>query len=697
MADSIRTFCRLCEAGCGLTATVEHGRLTRLRADRDHPVTKGFACGKGLRAVEVHDDPDRVRRPQRRVGDTFVSVTWDEAFADIAERLEAVIARHGPRSVGLYLGNPNAFNALGGAMGVSFTAALGSDRLFSATTQDCANKYTVAELLYGTMKAHPIPDLERTDFLLWIGSNVRVSKSSFLSVANPLQALRRVRQRGGRVVFVDPLQIEPDVGETLQLRPDSDPYLLAAMLHEIHRTVGFRPGVFEGRIDGLDEVAAFVTPYSPEAVADVVGLPAGTIAALARDFAAAERASIHASTGLNMGRQGALAYWLVQMLLLATGNLDQPGGNYFATGGLAKPRASADRTAASFEQSTWGPFRRTVGMLPGALLSDLVEDSAEPLRALVVLAGNPVLSMGGGEQLADAMRSLDLLVSIDLYRNATGELAHYVLPATDQFEREDLNTFVQGVQGVPFVQWTPRVVEPDAEQRQEWQIFGGLLEAMGRRPPLPLDTADPMALLDGALAPSGVSIAALRQAGGILPLAEPGPGGSLERLGVEGVLNLVPDALRPALERGHALFRELDGEPADGFKLITRRTKNTINSWLQNLPSAVADDGEPNPLWMNPRDGDRLGVAPGDRVRISNDYGAIEAGIRFDPRLRVGVVAMTHGFGNASTSGMTRARDRPGVNVNALAPHGPGTFDPVGGMSHVTGIPVDVRPLARAT
>jgi anaerobic selenocysteine-containing dehydrogenase len=329
-------------------------------------------------------------------------------------------------------------------------------------------------------------------------------------------------------------------------------------------------------------------------------------------------------------------------------------------------------------------------------LAEHIEASEEPLRALVVLAGNPLLSVGGGERLAGALRSLDLLVSIDLYRNATGELADYVLPATDQFEREDLNTFVQGIQGVPFVQWTARVVEPDAEQRQEWQILGGLLEAMGKRAPLPLDTVDPITMLDRAIAPSGVTIAALREAGGVLPLPEPGPGGSFERIGLAGTLELVPEALRPALDRGNALFRELSAEQTDGFKLITRRTRNTLNSWLQNLPSAAPPD-EPNPLWMNPSDGDRLGVAQGDRVQITNGYGTVEAGVRFDPRLRAGVVAMTHGFGNAATSGMTRARARPGVNVNALAPHGPGTFDPVGGMSHVTGIPVDLRPLDRAT
>jgi anaerobic selenocysteine-containing dehydrogenase len=688
--ELIRTFCRLCEVGCGLVATVEDGQLARLRPDHDHPVTSGFACSKGLRGADLHHDPDRVRSPQRRDEGSFASVGWDDAIGDIASRVETIIAEHGPNAVGAYIGNPTAFNALGSASGMYFATALGTDRKFSAVTQDCSNKYAVAELLYGVTAATPIPDLTRTDLLLWIGSNPRVSKSSFLSIPDPVQALRQVRERGGRVVFVDPREVEPDIGETLQLRPDSDPYLLAAMLHEIERTVGFDLGSLEGRVDGLDDVRAFVTPYSPGAVAETVGLPAATIAALARDFASAERASIHASTGLNMGRQGALAYWLVQMLLLVTGNLDRPGGNYFATRGFPVARAPVDRSTGCFEQSPWGSFRRSVGMLPSAVLPEYIHDSHEPLRALFVVAGNPALTVGGGAQLEEALRSLDLLVCIDLYRNATGELADYILPATDQFEREDLNVFVQGVQGEPFVQWSPRVVEPRGEQRQEWEIYGALLQAMGREPLLVPGTEDPMLLFDGALAPGGTSIGALRDAGGVVPLPEPGPGGSLGRLGVDGTIDTVPDALASTLARGHALFAELRDQPNDTFKLITRRTRNTINSTLHNLPTAAPDD-EPNPLWMNPDDGRRLGIAAGERVEVSNVYGTIEAGVRYDPRLRPGVVAMTHGFGNASTSGMPGAQAHAGVNVNVLAPHGPGTFDPISCMSQVTGIPVDVR------
>ncbi len=688
--DQVRTFCRLCEVGCGLTATVVDGALTRVRPDHDHPVTRGFACSKGLRSVEVHTDPDRLRAPLKRGGDEFVATSWDRALADIAGRLNGLIDRFGPRSVGIYLGNPNAFNALGSAAGMMLARSLETDRLFSAVTQDCSNKYAVDEILYGTIGAHPIPDLDRTDLLLVIGSNVRVSKSSFLSMADPVARIRSIGERGGRVVFVDPLQVEPDVGEALQLRPDTDPYLLAALLHEIHRTTGFTLGAFEGRVTGVDDVLAFVAPYSPEAVAPIVGVSAATITQLAHDLASARGASIHASTGLNMGRQGALAYWLVQMLLLLTGNLDRPGGSYFAARAFPAAPSGSDRSSASFESTPWGPFRRSVGMVPSALLPELIAAPDEPLRALIVLAGNPLRSIGGGDRLRAAFESLDLLVSVDLYRNATGELADYVLPATDQFEREDINVFVQGVQTDPFVQWTPRVVEATGQQLEEWRIVGRLLQAMGRSPMIDPDLADPVPMMfDGALGPAGLSVAELREHL-VVELAEPGPGASAARLGLEGPIECVPEALRSTLERGHLVFEDLRGEGAQAFKMITRRTQRNLNSWLTNLPSRNADDDAVNPLWMNPGDAADLGARPGDRVRVSNPYGALEATVRTDPRLRSSVVAMTHGYGAEPTPGMPQSAKRPGVNVNALAPSGPGTFDPVSGMSHVTGIPVDI-------
>lgn len=697
--ELVRTFCRLCEAGCGMVATVEDGRLVQVRPDKDHPITRGFACKNGLRAVDVHHDPDRVLRPQQRVDDgdgghRFVDVSWDDALAGVAERLQTIIAEHGPRAVGVYLGNPNAFNAMVVGATMTLLGALGTDRMFSAVTQDCANKYPVSELVYGSISAQPIPDLAHTDFLMLIGTNPRVSKSSFLCVPDPVAALREVRDRGARVVFVDPLDVEPDVGEVVQLRPDTDAYLLAAMLHEIHATVGFRLGAFGGRVEGLDEVAAFIAPYSPEVVADVVGVPAERIRELAHALTSAPSAAIHASTGLNMGRQGALAYWLVQMLLLCTGNLDAPGGSYFAARAFPHTPAVVDRSARSFQDTKWGPLRRPVGMLPCALIPDMVADPDEPLRAMIVIAGNPVLTIGGGERLTRAFADLDLLVTLDLYRNATGELAHFVLPATDQFEREDLNTFVQGVQVRPSMQWTGRVCAPEGEAREEWRIAADLVRAMGREPALPATLPDPLAtMFDGQLAHRGLSVDAIRTAGGTVEFDEPGPGGSLDRLGLTGPIVCAPEALRSTLDRGHAIFAELQAEAAadspNRFRMITRRTLGTINTWLHNV-SAGEEDAAGNPLWMHPDDGARLGLTAGAVATIRNERATIAAPVRFDARLRPGVVAMTHGFGNASTTGMRIASRRGGVNVNALAPTGPDAFDPVSCMQQVTGIPVDV-------
>jgi formate dehydrogenase len=678
--------------GCGLVAhTDARGELVELRPDHDHPVTQGFACSNGLLAAEVHRDPARLRRPQRRDGDAFVDVTWDEAIDGIATRLRAIVDEHGPRSVGLYLGNPHAVNPLAAVGAFQLIRALGSDRAFSSASQDCSNKYATAELLYGVASANPIPDLERTDLLLVIGANPRVSKTSFLSMPDPVRALRDVRDRGGRVVFVNPLRIEPTIGETLQIRPDSDSYLLAAMLHEIDRTSGFTLRALDGQVVGVDDVREFVRPYSPAAVAPIVGIPAEDIVELAHAFASANGASVHVSTGLNMGRQGSLGYWLAQMLVLLTGNLDRAGGSFFAARGVPINVGPVDRTDASFVQTKWGPYRPAVGMMPAALLADLMEDDDEPLRALVVVAGNPALSVGGSGRLHQALRSLDLLVTIDLYRNATGELADYVLPATDQYEREDLNTFVQGVQRTPFVQWTPRVTEADADQREEWRILGELMGALDF--PVLLDPAleDPLPLVyDGPLASCGLSIEQLRAGGGVAVLADPGPGDSIAQLQLTAPIQCVPEGLRSTLARAHDLYADLQAEEPERFKLITRRTQHMLNSGLQNVEKLKTRGGDVNPLWIHPDDAGRLGLAADDVAEISSEHGCIRAPVRLDVNLRPGVVAMTHGFGNAGTAGMPTAQAFPGVNVNLLGPSGPGSFEPVSGMLQLTGIPVDV-------
>jgi anaerobic selenocysteine-containing dehydrogenase len=718
-AHSIKTFCRLCEVNCGLEATVDDAqRMVALRPDKAHPVSAGFACHKGLLALEVHRDPDRLNAPIRRAAEgEFVEASWEEAIGDIAPRLKALIEEHGPESVAVYMGNPSAFNALGAVAAGIFAQSLGIKRFFFAGTQDCTNKFAISEILYGSAEIHPIADLDHSDYILMMGTNPRISKMSFLSTPDPVGALRAARDRGAKIRFVNPLAIDDlsDVGDTLQIRPDTDAYFLAALLCEIDATCGFNEKVLADIGNGtsvghVDRLRDFVRAYPVDRVAGLVGLPAQTIREVAREFASAESASIHISTGVNMGQQGALAYWLVQMLSLVTGNLDRRGGNIVAA--RAFPGLPMGEEPA-LEETKWGTYRPSRGATPpGSLIADMIRDDEKPIRALLVIAGNPLLSIGGEERMREAFADLDLLVSIDFYRNATAELADWVLPAADWFEREDLNFFVQGVQRKPYLQWTDRVVAPTYERKEDWWILSRIQQEMGLPSLFDLPGDDAlMTLWNGRLEENGYSIPALREAeGGVVLIHEAPQGHFLERVSAaaaaaaaaggvvvdgdgdgDGGFDCCPDAMLATMERASAIFDRLERETATQLKLITRRTHHMLNSALQNMKVLKTEAGSrKNPLFMNPGDAASRNLEEGQHVRIRNDHGELIAELALDPHLREGVVAMSHGFGNDRTPGMPVAQAHPGVNVNRLSPSGAGSFDPVSGMEHLTGIAVEV-------
>ena len=692
MTTKHRTYCRLCEAGCGIVVDVaSDGTVEKIRPDNDHPVTAGFACNKGMLCGEIHHDPSRLNTPQQRTAQGFVDASWDDATTDIAARVNAIIAEHGPNAIAGYIGNPAAFNATAGPALALFIAMFGSTSLFTTGSQDCSNKFAIAEMLWGSSQIHLIADVDHTDHMLLFGTNPRVSKGSFLAMPDPIGRLGAIEQRGGTVRFIDPRCIEPNVGEVIQLKPDTDVYLLAAMLHEIDTRRGFDE-TGAARITELNTLRAFLDQFSAEVVAPVVGLDAELIVQLALEFADAPTASVHMSTGVNMGRQGPLAYWLMHVLSLVTGNFDQPGGNIPSTRGTDPAPAAAGGELDAFLDTPWGSYRPTVSSHPCALLIDMIRDGA--IKALFVAAGNPVLTMGGGPELAEALSSLDLLVTVDLYRNATGELADWVLPATDWFEREDLNTFVQGNQVTPYVQWAGAIVPPIGERRTEQQIFNAIAEKAGAPIMFP-DSVDMLAAInDGALGNHGLSLASLRERTDGIALLEPTmPGTFLDRMRPDGMIDGDPPMLRIAKERTVEQFAEALFEPTDSLKLITRRTSHTINSALQNVEKLKAKGAASNPLYMSPADADRRSLTDGTNVRIANLWGSVESTVKIDDTLREGVVAMTHGFGNANTSGMPHAQRYPGANVNALAPVGPGSFDPVSTMSQLTGIPVEVTAL----
>jgi formate dehydrogenase len=695
--DQVRTFCRICEPSCGLIAHVDAGRLVKLTPDRDHPVTQGYSCHKGLAAVDVHHDPDRLDRPQLRAADgSWSDATWDEAVAEVARRWRAVVSEHGEQATAAYIGNPMAFNALGTLHVGQLLRGLGVRRSFSSGTQDCANKFVASEAVFGSSNVHPIPDLDHTDLCLVIGENPRASQASFYSIPNVLGSMRRAAARGARFVFVNPRRIEtPErgIGDTVLIRPDTDVWFLASLLHEIDRLGGFRDELVARHGQRLTELRRFVAAYPPEVTADVTGIPADTVRELARAWVDTPRASVHASTGINMGRQGTLAYWLVHMLSFVTGRLDVEGGNLKSDGFYPNARSGQGTLEQGYVDTEFGRLRR--GALPGTLMSHSILDAEQPIRAMIVVAGNPLLSIAGQDRLRKAFEQLELLVVIDIYPSATAELAHVVLPSTDMYERDDLNIVNIGTSAQPFAQYTPAVVEPAGERRPEWWIAHRLLQELGLPSLLDDETPDPWAKWRHMLSKgSGLDLGELQADGVARVLARPEPGAFYDRQvhTDDGRVDCCPPGFAEAIDRCTRLFAETAAGLDDGrLLLIHRRDTWMHNSWFANLPRMKQRGRTTNPLAVHPTDAERLGLVDGQEVSVSSDHGEVTSVVELDDALMPGVVSMVHGWGHAASPRLRVANRHPGANPNALLPIGDGSFEPLSSQAHMTGIAVRVR------
>ena len=622
-------------------------------------------------------------------------VSWERAIDEVAGRLRSVVDRHGPNALGSYVGNPMGFNALGGVHTGQLLDALGVRRRFSSGTQDCANKFVASQAVFGTATVHPIPDLDNTDLCLIIGENPRASQASFWSIPNVLGRMRRRAAAGARFVFLNPRRIEtPEqgIGDTIQLRPDTDVWFLAALLAAIDRRGGFDEGVLSRHGARVAELRSFLAAYPPERVESVTGVAAATIEELAEAWVATPQASVHASTGINMGRQGTLAYWLVHMLAFVTGRLDVEGGNLKSDGFFPNAAAGAGSMARSYVDTEFGRLR--AGVLPGTLLSQAVLDADDPVRAMIVVSGNPLLSIAGQDRLRKAFEQLEVLVVADIYPTATAELADVILPCADMYEREDLNVINIGTSAHPYVQHTPAVVEPKAERRPEWWIANRLREAW--EPEVPVDDDDRWGkwahlLRKGA----GVELDELKDSDQVVVLDAPSPGRFFDDQvqTADGRIDCCPPSFAEAIERCHRLFDERDGSARDGrFLLIHGRDAWMHNTWMANLERLRRGGRGSNPLRMHPDDAASQGLAAGDPVRVANGHGELETVVEIGDDLRPGVVLMIHGGGHQASPSLRVANAEPGANPNVLLPDGDDAFEPLSSQAHMTGIEVVVEP-----
>ena len=709
------SFCRICEAHCGMVATVDDGRITKLRPDPDHPLSRGYACPKGIAMLDVQNDPDRVLHPLKKGADgEFHRVSWDEALDDIGERLRAVIERHGRKSVAWYMGNPGAFSYSHPLWTKGFIDGLGSPHYYTAGSQDVNNRFAASALLYGSPLVVPIPDLNRTSFLFMVGANPMVSHGSVLTAPRIREQLHDIVSRGGRVVVVDPRRSETARQfEHVPVTPDTDAWLLLSMLHVIF-SEGLANGDFlAAHADGADQLADLARPFAPEDTADRTGVPADTVRELARAMAAPGGAA-YGRTGSCLGRFGTLVAFLIDALNTVTGNLDAPGGAVFGRPAIALDDVGERAGLASYGRirSRFGGFPDVIGNLPASLLPREITTPGElQVRALFVSAGNPVLSVPDGDALETALEQLDLCVSLDFYVNETNRHADYVLPSPTFYERDDLPLAFLGFYTTPFVQYTDAVVPPAGEAREEWEVIDEIARRIGIVPfpvkaarilgrlpglrPKPRRLAD-MLLRTGpsgdwfGLRRAGLSIAKVaREPHGIV-LSEHIPTGVLREKvrHKDGRVQLAPDAIAGEVRR---LAAANGADPAFPLRLIGLRELRSHNSWMHNSPLLMRG-GRLHALRIHPRDAEEHGLADGAEARLASKSGSVVVPVKVTDEMTPGTVALPHGWGHRG--GWSVANDAGGVNVNLLASSDPDDLEPLAGMAFLNGIPVRLEPVA---
>ncbi|HEY6876616.1 MAG TPA: molybdopterin-dependent oxidoreductase, partial [Polyangiales bacterium] len=629
------TFCRICEASCGLIADVEDNRVVALHPDPDHVVSRGYACTKGIHYNALHESPDRVLTPLKRVGDRFEPIGWEQAFREIGDKVRAIREQHGRDSVGGYIGNPAAFNLPHFAFAGLFIKALRTRQLYTAGSQDCNNKFVAAEEMFGSPLLQPVPDLDHLNCFIVVGANPNVSQMTFVNAPRIGERLKAICARGGKVFFVNPRKTESAsaAGEQVFIRPGADVFFFLAFANELFSRNAVHAPMLQ-HVAGVEELRALVAHWPAERTAALTGISAERLRALVDAYLGADGAALYAGTGVNQGPHGTLCLWLLHAINTLSGNFDRQGGMVMT----AQQRRMAKLSQPSGKRirhkySRIGNYRSVMESAPAAVLADEIETPGEgQLRAMFVTAGNPLLSCpNSGGRLTRAFEKLELLVCVDMFRNETGELAHYILPTPTFLERSDMPLGTIGYQPVPYLQWSDRVVEPKGDVREEWWIFARLAQACGtpllrsraftrylsmsageKALPRLLRFSQERVFTTLAMMERHTLGALRRNPHGIL-LRGPRHGTFLGHASTEdGKIQLAPKRF---LEAAAGLEAEFERQRAAGTKLhmITKRERNSHNSWLHNVQRFVDGKRNTNYLYMHPEDATARGIGEGSR------------------------------------------------------------------------------------
>ena len=704
--------CNLCEAMCGIEVELQGRSIKSIRGDKNDPFSKGHICPKALALKDLYDDPDRLTRPQKKTPEGWKEISWDEAFNEVARRLKQTQKQHGKDAVGVYLGNPNVHNLGALLFGVQFLRVLRTKNRYSATSVDQLPHMFVASQMFGHQLFMPIPDIDRTDFWVIMGGNPVVSNGSIMSSPDVKRRLKDIQKRGGQVIVIDPRRTQTAAlaDQHHFITPGTDVFLLLAVLHIIFRDDLVRLGHLQDCLKGLDEVRTLAQAYPPSLASEKTGIKEENIEQLAHTFAKTESAVWYGRMGVSTQSFGAMCQWLINVINIVTGHFDTPGGLMFTSPAFDLIEA---KLAGRGRSGRWTTRKRQLpefgGELPtSALAEEILTEGEGQIKAMITVAGNPILTTPNGTQLERAFETLDFLVCVDFYLNETTRHADIILPPVSPIEREHYDMIFHHLAIRNTAKYSEAPFPRDKDARHDWEILLALQTRMESRDFLSTVRAKLQKRLLTRLGPAGILDIMLRKGprGSLNPF---GKGLTLKQLkqqpqGIDlGPLeSRLPKALihkdkridlapAPLIEDTHRLKQSTETTSETKFRLIGRRHLRSNNSWLHNSERLVKGKERCTAL-IHPEDGKGLGLQNGDMVKITSRTGSIQLPVELSEDVMCGVVSVPHGWGhNREGTNWKTAEAHAGVSVNDITDEL--QIDPCCGNAVLNGIDVTLRSL----
>lgn len=688
--------CNICEALCGIEIKYEGEKIISIKGDKKDPLSRGHICPKAVALQDFYQDENRIRQPLKKSGSGFVEISWDEAFEITVEQIKSLQKQYGVDAVGVYLGNPNAHN-LGNQLFIrQFFKALKTKNRFSASSVDQLPHHVASQYMFGHTLLNPVPDLDRTNYLLIIGGNPIVSNGSMMSSPDFGKRLRSIQDRNGKVVVVDPRYTETSrkADEHIYIRPETDAVLLLAMINVLYSHNKVRLNHLEDNIVGVDQLKSVVSKYTTIYAENVTGIPSEKIVSMTLEMVEADKAVLYSRMGLSTQKFGGLCLWLTNVFNILNGNFDREGGMMFARPAIDPVFLSPKKGKPEWKNIPLSRVRKLpkyLGEVPSASMSEEIETEGEgQIKAMIVIAGNPILSTPNGKRLEKAFKTLDFVVCSDIYITETSKHADIILPAASGLEVPQYDITFLNLAIHNMAKYSPPLYPKKGNVKHDWEILSELTaklndeESNGQTPEMMLE----FLLQMGPYAKEGLNMDRLKANPHGVDLGPLRPC-LMERLQTnDNTIRLAPQLFIDDLNRLDEAMQDDDKDESFPFKMIGRRVLRHHNTWTHNSHRLSRGPNECT-LLLNAKDAERLSIKTGDFVNVKSRVGNVNVEVEVTSKIMESVVCLPQGFGTSKKSNMKIAADRNSVSINDLTDEM--RVDTLTGNAALNGVRVDIE------